>query len=62
MVSENWSKDELRTLKHEYRNTKNTVLARMLKRSPEAIRKRASRLKLRKSKQYLRKYKLAGGK
>jgi len=49
-----WTPDEVRTLKKKFRNQSTAEVAAALNRPLEATKKKASRLKLRKTKKYLR--------
>lgn len=48
MQAENWTGDEIRTLKKLYRKTPLPELSKMLRRTVGAIKKKAARLGLRK--------------
>jgi hypothetical protein len=52
---EAWTREEIRTLKSIFRNQSNTAVAQMLDRTPKAVERKAAKLKLTKTKKYLRK-------
>ena len=49
-----WSKKDINLLKKEFPNTATSVVAKNLGRKTDAVKKKASRMKLRKSKKYLK--------
>lgn len=49
-----WSKDEIKLLKKLYRNTETAKVAKKIGRPLQAVKKKASRLGLRKTKSYMR--------
>jgi hypothetical protein len=59
-MSAKWTKRELAYLRKHYKNTPNGTLADVLDLSKDAVRKKACRMGLRKSKKYLKENRLAG--
>ena len=51
---EDWTKDDVKTLKQLFRNNPNSVVADQLKRTPKSVERKAARLGLKKTKKYLR--------
>lgn len=49
-----WTREELRTLRSIFRNSSNVSVAQMLDRTPKAVERKAGKLRLTKTKKYLR--------
>ncbi len=49
-----WSEKDLKTLKALFPNTPTAIVAKKVKRKVDAVKKKASRMGLRKSKRYLK--------
>jgi hypothetical protein len=49
-----WTKEEIRTLKSLFRNNSNAEVAAVLERSPKAVERKAAKVGLKKTKKYLR--------
>lgn len=49
-----WTKEDIRVLRKFFRNSSNEEVAKMLNRTPKAVERKASKLKLFKTKKYLR--------
>ena len=49
-----WTKDDLKLLKKEFGNTSTADVAKKLGRPLDAVKKKASRMELRKSKKYMK--------
>ena len=49
-----WTREEVRTLKQIFRNNSNSEVAVVLDRSPKSVERKAAKLKLKKTKKYLR--------
>lgn len=51
---EDWTKDEVKTLKQVFRGNSTAEVAKMLQRTPKSVERKAARLGLKKTKKYLR--------
>lgn len=51
---EDWTRDEVKTLKQLFRGNSNADVAKLLERTPKSIERKAAKLGLRKTKKYLR--------
>jgi len=51
---EDWTRDEVRTLKQLFRNNSNVIVAEKLERTPKSVERKAAKLGLKKTKKYLR--------
>jgi hypothetical protein len=51
---EDWTKDEIKTLKQVFRGNATAEVAKMLQRTPKSVERKAARLGLKKTKKYLR--------
>lgn len=51
---EDWTKDEVKTLRQLFGNNANVVVAAQLERTPKSVERKAAKLGLRKTKKYLR--------
>lgn len=51
---EEWTREDVRTLRNLFRNNSNTDVAAALSRTPKAVERKASKLGLTKTKKYLR--------
>lgn len=50
-----WTREEVKTLRQIFRNSSNVEVAKVLERSPKSVERKAARLNLKKTKKYLRK-------
>ena len=51
---EEWTKDDVRTLKQMFRGSPNVQVAKVLQRTPKSVERKAAKLGLKKTKKYLR--------